>query len=381
MKRLQQLLAGIILFGLGTVVHADYTLNMPVGVTELSRETYDLHMLVIYICAGIGLVVFGAMFYSIYAFRKEKHPVAADFHENTTVEIIWSIVPFLILIIMVYPATELTIKHYDTENADMTIKVTGYQWRWRYDYVDEGFGFMSSLKADSNIARQKDSGINPARVQNYLRDVDHPLVIPVNTKIKFLMTSADVLHAWWVPDFGWKRDAIPGFITDAWASVDKVGIYRGACAELCGRDHGFMPIVVDVRSKEDYQQWLAEKRAIVEAENEQADRTWSKNQLMVKGEDVYLSACAGCHQPNGEGIKGSFPSIKGSPIATGELDEHIELVLEGKGSMTGFAETLSPVELAAAITYQRNAFDNDTGDVVQPMLIKEWLDDLGYDVE
>ncbi|HFD12468.1 MAG TPA: cytochrome c oxidase subunit II [Crenotrichaceae bacterium] len=379
MKRLQQLLAGIVLSGLGTVVHADYTLNMPVGVTELSRETYGLHMMVIYICAAIGLVVFGAMFYSIYAFRKEKHPVPATFHENSKIEILWTIIPFLILIAMVYPATDLTIKHYDTENAEMTIKITGYQWRWRYDYVDEGFGFMSSLKADSNAARQIDSGISPRKVHNYLQAVDHPLVIPVNTKIRFLMTSADVIHAWWVPEFGWKRDAIPGFITDAWASIDKVGIYHGACAELCGRDHGFMPIVVDVRSKEDYQAWLAEKKLILEQDNAQADRVWSKNELMVKGKDIYLSACAGCHQPNGEGIKGSFPAIKASPVATGDKDSHIELVLEGKGAMTGFAEALSPVELAAVITYQRNAFENNSGDLVQPAKIKEWLEDLGYD--
>ncbi len=378
MNTLRQLIAGLILSSLGTVVHADYKLNMPVGVTELSRETYDLHMLVIYICAGIGLIVFGAMFYSIYAFRQSKHPFPNNFHENAKLEILWSIIPFIILIIMVYPATELTIKHYDTKDADMTIKVTGYQWRWRYDYVDEGFGFMSSLTAESNAARQMDSGINPQRVQNYLQDVDYPLVIPVDTKVRFLMTSADVLHAWWVPDFGWKRDAIPGFITDAWAKVDKIGIYRGACAELCGRDHGFMPVVVDVRSKEDYESWLAEKKAVLEEENAKSDRTWSKNELMVKGEDVYLTSCAGCHQPNGEGIKGSFPSIKGSDIATGDLDEHIELVLEGQGMMSGFAESLSPVELAAAITYQRNAFDNDTGDIVQPTTIKDWLDDLGY---
>jgi cytochrome c oxidase subunit 2 len=380
-NRLQRLLTGVILSGLGTVVYADLDMNMPVGVTELSRDTYDLHMMVLYICAAIGLLVFGALFYSIYAFRKEKHPVPATFHENTKLEIIWTIIPFLILIVMVYPATDLTIKHYDTDNADMTIKVTGFQWRWRYDYVDEGFGFMSSLTADSNAARQMNSGIDPRRVQNYLQDVDHPLVIPVNTKIKFLMTAADVVHSWWVPAFGWKRDAIPGFITDAWASVDKVGIYRGACAELCGRDHGFMPIVVDVRSKEDYQIWLAEKKAVLEKENAQADRLWSKNELMVKGEDVYLSACAGCHQPNGEGIKGSFPAIKESPVATGEMDDHIELVLEGKSTMPGFAEQLSAVELAAVITYQRNGFENNSGDLVQPTLIKEWLDDLGYDVE
>lgn len=378
MKKLQQLLTGIALIGSGTVVHADFKLNMPVGVTELSRDTYSLHMMVIFICAAIGLVVFGAMFYSIFAFRKEKHPVPATFHENTKIEIFWTVIPFLILIAMVYPATDLTLKHYDTDNAEMTIKVTGYQWRWRYDYVDEGFGYMSSLKAESNVARQRDSGIDPRRVQHYLQDVDHPLVIPVNTKIKFLMTSADVVHSWWVPDFGWKRDAIPGFITDAWATIEKVGIYRGACAELCGRDHGFMPIVVDVRSKEDYQAWLTEQKALLAQDNAQADRVWSKNELIVKGEDVYLSACAGCHQPNGEGIKGSFPSIKGSPIATGDMDSHIELVLEGKGMMTGFAETLSPVELAAVITYQRNAFGNDTGDVVQPSQIKEFLDDLGY---
>ena len=244
------------------VAMADWgALNMTEGVTEISRDVYDLHMLILWICVAIGVVVFGAMFYSMFKHRKSKGAVAAQFHESTSVEIAWTIVPFLILIGMAIPATGVLLDMADTSESDMTIKVTGYQWKWRYDYLDENFGFYSSMDADSQAARQLQSGIDPASVDNYLLDVDHPLVIPAGRKVRFLFTAADVIHAWWVPDFGWKKDAIPGFINEAWTKVDQPGVYRGQCAELCGRDHGFMPVVVKVLPEAEYRAWAVARQA------------------------------------------------------------------------------------------------------------------------
>ena len=244
------------------VARADWgALNMTAGVTEISRDVYDLHMLILWICVAIGVVVFGAMFYSMFKHRKSKGAVAAQFHESTSVEIAWTIVPFLILIGMAIPATGVLLDMADTSESDMTIKVTGYQWKWRYDYLDENFGFYSSMDADSQAARQLQSGIDPASVDNYLLDVDHPLVIPAGRKVRFLFTAADVIHAWGVPDFGWKKDAIPGFINEAWTKVDQPGVYRGQCAELCGRDHGFMPVVVKVLPEAEYRAWAVARQA------------------------------------------------------------------------------------------------------------------------
>lgn len=368
MNKTKSLLTGALVsaFWIGTA-KADYTLNMPVGVTKISREVYDLHMLVIWICLGIGLVVFSIMFYSFYYHRKSRGAVAATFHENGTVEILWTLIPFVILISMAIPATKTMMNMDDTRNADMTIKVTGYQWQWRYDYIDEGFGFMSKLDAQSNAARQLGSGIDPASVEHYLLNVDNPLVIPANKKIRFLLTAADVLHSWWVPELGWKEDTVPGFINEAWTLVDKPGIYRGQCAELCGRDHGFMPIVVIVKAEEDYAKWLVEQKSALKESEESTDKTWTKEDLIAKGEEVYNGNCASCHQANGEGIPGTFPAIQGSAVATGELDRHIDLVLNGAGAMMpAFSGMLSAADLAAVITFQRNAFGNDVGDMAQP---------------
>ena len=362
--------------------HAEYNLNMPVGVTKISREVYDLHMMVIWICLGIGVVVFGVMFYSFYHHRKSRGAVPASFHENGIVEILWTLIPFIILIGMAIPATRTMMELDDTRNADMTIKVTGYQWKWRYDYIDEGFGFMSQLDAKSNAARQLDSDIDPRSVENYLLNVDHPLVIPINKKVRFLFTAADVLHAWWVPALGWKKDTVPGFINESWTLVDTPGTYRGQCAELCGRDHGFMPIVVIAKTEEDYAAWLEEQKSSSQADQEAADKTWTLEELLAKGEEVYGGNCASCHQANGEGIPGTFPSIKGSPIATGPIEQHIKVVLNGKGGiMPSFSAMLAATDLAAVITYQRNAFGNEVGDLVQPSEIAARLQSPAKDDE
>ncbi len=371
-NKTKQLLAGIVVSMLWVgSASADYTLNMPVGVTKISREVYDLHMLVIWICLGIGIVVFGVMSYSFVYHRKSQGAVPAKFHESAKVEMLWTIIPFIILIGMAIPATKTMMELDDANNAEMTIKITGYQWKWRYDYLDEGFGFMSNLAAEDNAARQLGSGIDPNSIENYLLNVDNPLVIPVDTKVRFLLTSADVLHAWWVPELGWKKDTVPGFINESWTLVEKPGTYRGQCAELCGKDHGFMPIVVVAKSKQDYADWVSQQQEAAQARAESVDKNWTEDELMTKGEEVYNANCASCHQVNGEGIEGTFPAIKDSAVATGDLDEHINIALNGKGGMMpGFAGMLSPSELAAVITYQRNAFGNEMEDYVQPSDIK-----------
>lgn len=241
----------------------DWALNMPIGVTDISAEVYHLHMLILWICVVIGVVVFGAMLYAIVNHRKSRGVVPAKFSHSTRVEIIWTVIPVLILIGMALPATETLVKMEDTSGSDMTIKVTGYQWLWEYDYLDEDVRFFSRLDAQSDRARQLGSGIDPFTVENYLLEVDNRMVVPVDAKVRLLLTAGDVIHAWWIPEFAIKKDAIPGFINEVWFQANEIGVYRGQCAELCGRDHGFMPIVVDVRSPEDYQAWLAEQRGDV----------------------------------------------------------------------------------------------------------------------
>lgn len=385
MKKLLNLLAVSGLLGAGEAF-ADYKLNLTEGVTELSRDIHDLHMLIFWICVVIGVVVYGILVYSLIHHRKSKGVVPATFHENTKLEIIWTVIPFLILLGMAIPATKVMIKAYDASGADMTIKVTGYQWKWKYDYLDEGFGFFSTLDAKSNQARQMNSGIDPATVDNYLLEVDHPLVIPVGKKIRFLFTGADVIHSWWVPDLGWKKDTIPGFITDAWAKVEKPGTYRGQCTELCGRDHGFMPIVVIAKPEAEYQAWLAGQKGGKSAVNVQETQpaapavekapegavtavaeapAGDKTELVAAGQKVYETHCAGCHQTNGEGIPGLFPAISKSPVANGPVATHIAIILNGKPPlMSSFRNVLKPEEIAAVVTYQRNALGNSTGDVI-----------------
>jgi len=348
-------------------------LNMPQGVTPLSREIYDLHMIIMWICVAIGVVVFGVMFWSIFHHRKSRGAVAAQFHHSTKAEIVWTIIPVLILVGMAVPATRVLIAMENTGDSDMTIKVTGYQWKWEYDYIDEGISFISTLDATSNEIRQLRSNRNPNEIEHYLLDVDKPLVVPVNTKIRFLTTANDVIHAWWVPALGWKRDAIPGFVNESWAVIEEPGTYRGQCAELCGRDHAFMPIVVVAKEKDEYQQWVAGQKAAQQAAAESEDRDWSMDELMARGEEVYGTNCAACHQANGEGVPGAFPSLTESEIVFGPKADHINTVLHGVDgtTMAAFGEQLSDAEIAAVVTYERNAWGNEMGDKVQPGEVKE----------
>lgn len=369
MNKLKQLFAaGIASTFMSSVAYAEYGLNMPVGVTETSRQIYDLHMLILWVCVVIGVVVFGAMIYSMIYHRKSQGAVASQFHESMTAEIVWTVIPFIILIVMAIPATNVLIDMHDGSESDMTVKVTGYQWKWRYEYIGEDVSFFSSLDAKSNEARQVGSDIDPSTVENYLLNVDHPLVIPVGKKVRFLLTASDVIHSWWVPDFGWKKDAIPGFVNEAWVVVDEPGVYRGQCAELCGRDHGFMPIVVEVKTEADYAIWLADQKNAAAAAKLAAIEDLDPRELKRKGKKVYRANCVACHQKKGEGVPGVFPAIKGSAIATGDINEHINIIMNGKAgtAMAGFKDQLSDVELAAVVTYQRNSLGNKVGDAVQP---------------
>lgn len=373
MNKLKQLFASAALMFVSSATYAEYGLNMPVGVTETSRQVYDLHMLTLWICVVIGVIVFGAMIYSMIYHRKSKGAVAAQFHESMTAEIVWTVIPFIILIVMAIPATTVLIDMHDGSKADMTVKVTGYQWKWHYEYIGENVDFFSSLDAESNMARQVGSDIDPATVDNYLLNVDHPLVLPVGKKVRFLLTAGDVIHSWWVPDFGWKKDAIPGFVNEAWVIVDEPGIYRGQCAELCGRDHGFMPIVVEVKSEADYAIWLADQKSPATAKLATTAKLvtiedFDPRELKRKGKKVYGANCVACHQQNGEGVPGVFAAIKGSAIATGDINKHIDIIMNGKSgtAMVAFKDQLSDVELAAVVTYQRNSLGNKVGDAVQP---------------
>jgi cytochrome c oxidase subunit II len=369
-KKTKQVLGAV---GLGIVgeAHADYTLNMTEGVTQLSHDIYDLHMYIIWVCVVIGVGVYGLMIYSIIHHRKSKGAIPANFHENTRLEIIWTIIPFVILFAMAVPATKVMIEAYDTSASDMTIKVTGYQWKWRYTYLDEDIDFFSSLDARSNEARQLGSKLSPENVDHYLLSVDHPLVVPINKKIRFVFTAADVIHSWWVPALGWKKDTIPGFVTDAWAKIETPGTYRGQCAELCGRDHGFMPIVVEAKTEDDYKAWVAKQKGAAQTKAQAAQaaatKTFTRDELIAKGQAVYNANCAACHQANGEGIPGSFPAIKGSAIARGPIEQHLQVVAKGKGQMMpAFADSLDKLDLAAVVTFQRNGLGNSTGDLLQP---------------
>jgi cytochrome c oxidase subunit 2 len=317
---------------------------------------------------AIGVVVFGAMFYALFAFRKSRGAVAANFHENTTVEVVWTIIPFIILIAMAIPATRSLIKLEDTSNAELTIKVTGYQWRWQYEYLDQGVSFFSNLASSSRDAIKG----NPQDVEHYLLEVDNPLVVPVGTRVRFVFTSNDVIHSWWVPALGWKQDAVPGFINDAWTNIPEPGVYRGQCAELCGKDHGFMPVVVEAKTRADYDAWLKAKQDEAEAAKSGADRDWTMDELMARGKEVYGTYCVACHQANGQGLPPAFPAIAGGVISTGPIEGHIDRVMHGKPgtAMQAFAGQLNDVDLAAVITYERNAFGNDKGDLVQPKQIK-----------
>jgi len=351
---------------------ADYALNLTEGVTSISREAYRLHMLALEVCIAIAIVVFGVMLWSIVRHRKSRGAVAAQFHDNTRLEIAWTLIPFLILVGLAIPATRALIAMSDTADADLTIKITGQQWRWRYDYLNEGIGFFSTLDDKSTAASRRGSNIDPHSVEHYLLDVDNPVVVPVGKKVRFLTTATDVIHSWWVPALGFKKDAIPGFINEAWARIDEPGVYRGQCTELCGVGHGFMPIVLVAKSEQDYQAWLAGMRSAQAAASAATTRVWTRDELMAKGQQVYGTICAACHQPNGEGIAGVFKPLKGSAIATGPVADHMDRVMNGKAgtAMQAFAKQLGDDDIAAVMTFERNSWGNNTGDVVQPAQIK-----------
>ena len=363
-RRLLSSLAGPgLLLWAGSAAAGFDRLNMTPGVTPNSHAVYGLHMTVLWICVAIGVVVFGAMFYSIINHRKSKGAVAAKFHESTTVEILWTIIPFLILIAVAIPATKTLISMEDTSDSDLTIKVTGYQWKWKYDYLDTGISFFSVLSTPRDqITDQQPKG------DHYLLEVDNPVVVPINKKIRFLTTAEDVIHAWWVPALGFKKDAIPGFINESWALIEQPGVYRGQCAELCGKDHGFMPIVVVAKAEDEYQQWVAEQKGAMAAAAAASGKTWSKDELMARGKEVYDTSCAACHQANGQGLPPVFPALAGSAIATGPVEGHLHIVIHGKEgtAMQAFGKQFNDADLAAVITYERNAFGNSTGDMVQP---------------
>ncbi|MEB4591491.1 cytochrome c oxidase subunit II [Candidatus Thiothrix sp. Deng01] len=351
---------------------ADWGLNMTEGVTASSREIYHLHMMTLWVCVAIGCIVFGIMAYSIVKHRKSKGAVAATFHESAKAEIIWMVIPVIILVSLAIPTAKALIRIEDSSNADMTIKVTGYQWKWEYEYPEEGIRFFSNLDPKSREASALGSGIDPATVDHYLREVDNPVVIPVGKKVRFLFTANDVIHSWWVPDLAIKKDAIPGFVNDMWTKVDKPGVYRGQCAELCGKGHAFMPIKVVAMELPGYQQWVAGQQRQAAAAVADSNKEWGKAELMAQGEKVFTSNCAACHQASGLGIPGVFPALKGSKIVTGDLSAHLETVLNGRPgtAMQAFSKQLTDADIAAVITYERNAFGNNTGDVLQPAMVK-----------
>lgn len=365
-------LGGLSLSAVSSSASAGWEVNMTRGVTEVSHSVFNLHMTIFWICVAIGVIVFSIMFWSMFMHRKSRGAVPATFHENLTVEILWTVIPLLILVGIAIPATKTLIDIYDTEDSDIDILVTGYQWRWQYNYLGEDVSFFShmttSRDAINNLA---------AKGENYLLEVDEPVVIPVGQKVRFLITAADVIHSWWVPALAVKKDAIPGFVNEAWTRVEEPGIYRGQCTELCGRDHAFMPVVVDARSQEDYDAWLAEKKEFAAREAELTQKEWTLEELVERGERVYATACASCHQPTGQGIPGAFPSLVGTDMMLNDLTGHIDIVVNGSPgtAMAAFGTQLSEVDLAAVITYERNAWGNDTGDVVTPLDILELKQD------
>jgi cytochrome c oxidase subunit 2 len=340
--------------------------NLQTPVTTIAQQQYDLHLFIFWICVVIFIAVFGVMFYSILKHRKSLGHKPAQFHENTLVEIVWTVVPFLILLFMAFPATKTILAMKDTSAPDMTVKVTGYQWKWGYDYIQDGFGFYSSLKTPlAQIENREPKG------ENYLLEVDNPLVVPVDSKVRLLITADDVIHAWWLPAFGVKQDAIPGFVRDTWFKAEKPGIYRGQCAELCGKEHGFMPIVVEVKTKADYATWVAAQKAKVAAAADDPAKVWDAKDLLARGEKVYAANCVACHQASGKGVTGAFPALDGSKVVNGAKAEQMALVLNGKaGTAMASFKQLSDTDLAAVLSYTRNSWGNKAGEV-QPSEIRQ----------
>lgn len=346
--------------------------NMPVGVTAISHDIYWLHMVAFWITVGIGVVVFGAMGWAMYFHRQSVHATPARFSDNLYLEIFWTIIAALILVVLAWPATQVLLRVHDTSESELTIEARGYQWRWQYKYLDQDnraqLSFFSNLATPDTEIR----GVE-AKGQYYLQEVDEPMVIPTGTKVRFLVTSNDVIHAFWVPDFGIKTDAIPGYINELWTQVEQAGVYRGLCAELCGRNHAFMPIVINAVSSDEYESWYAGKLAEQQEIARLAEQEWTPEALFERGEAVYNKVCVACHQPNGQGIPPAFPSLVGAPVLN-DKQMHIDIVYNGKvgTAMQAFKEQLSAVDIAAVVHYERHAWGNNTGDVTTPLEILEF---------
>lgn len=366
--KLQRVFIALTALLISSVARADWTLNMPRGVTDISQEVYGLHMLTLWVCVVIGVLVFGVMFYSMFKHRKSKGAVSSNFHESTKVELAWTLIPAAVIFAIGVKATYTLADMYNFEESEVTLEVVGYQWRWRYRYIDENaeqevsfFSSLSTPRDEINNRLEKN--------ENYLLEVDEPVVLPTGTKVRFLLSSADVIHSWWVPALAVKKDAIPGIVNEAWTIINEEGTYRGQCTELCGKDHGFMPVVVEAVSPEEFEQWLADKEQEAIELAELNDREWTFDELMERGEEVYGSVCASCHQPDGSGVPGAFPALANSPIALGPAEGHLDVVVNGvRGTaMAAYGNQLSDADLAAVITYERNAWGNDVGDMVTPV--------------
>lgn len=357
------------LFLLSGFAQAEMKLNLQEPITALGRDVYDLHLLMTIVCGVIFVAVFGVMFWSVFVHRKSAGYKAATFHESTTVEILWTIVPVFILLGMAWPATKTILAMRDTSNADITIKATGYQWKWGYDYLKgegEGISFVSTLTTPQPQVRNE-----VAKTENYLLEVDNELVVPVGKKVRILTTANDVIHAWWVPALAVKQDAVPGFIRDTWFRAEKTGTYRGQCAELCGKEHGYMPIVVKIVSEEEYAVWVDEKHKAMAAAADDPNKMYLVEELTPRGEKVFAANCAACHQANGQGLPPAFPALVGSKVVLGPQDGQIDILLHGRsGTAMAAFKHLSDTDLAAVITYTRNSWGNATGEVIQPSDIK-----------
>ncbi|WP_420472975.1 cytochrome c oxidase subunit II [Noviherbaspirillum sp. ST9] len=373
-KRLQSLMLGASLLMAGMPSWAvndspggpavrQMTFHQPV--TKIAEEVYSLHNLMLIICLVIFVAVFGVMFYSIFKHRKSVGHKPATFHESTAVEIAWTVVPFLIVIGMALPATKTVVAMKDTSNADLTIKVTGMQWKWGYDYLKgegEGISFLSALSTP------RESVVNPAKIENdnYLIEVDNPVVVPVNKKVRLVLTANDVIHAWMIPAFAVKQDAIPGFVRDTWFRAEKTGVYRGQCAELCGKEHAFMPIVVNVVTDEEYKKWVEGKKKEMAAKADDPNKTWTVDELKQRGAQIYAANCVACHQATGKGVPGAFPALDGSQVVNGPRAEQVKVLINGRKGMPSFKQ-LSDTEIAAVITYTRNNWSNKAQEnIVQP---------------
>lgn len=363
------LMAGLPGLFAGTA-NAAWELNLQAPATDLARRVYDLHSLLLWVIVVIFVGVFAVVAYSLVFHRKSKGHKAADFHDNTTVEIAWTVIPTLILIAIAFPATSTLVQMRDTSQPDMTIKVTGYQWKWGYEYVT---GDAAGVKYMSVLSTPRDQIENKVpKGEHYLLEVDRPLVVPVGKKVRLLLTSSDVIHNWSVPAFAVKTDAVPGFLRDTWFRAEKEGTYRGQCSELCGKDHGFMPVVVEVVSAEKYAAWTADQKKAMAAVADDPAKVWKLDELVARGEKVYTANCAACHQPNGQGLPPAFPALDGSKIAKGPKAAHLDMVIKGKPgtAMAAFGAQLSDTDIAAVVAYERNAWNNKLGEVIQPAEVK-----------